>query len=441
MRAQLIMTAILATFFISCRHQAIRSTPLRDIEVPGIDGAPARVVFEDKGKVHVRGCAQGVAVPVGGVLTREVCSVDLGLAPLAVATYRDRLGKALGVRSADSIAKSEAEVEQADFELARLQGRQLDIRLGGRIDDASLIPEINRAEGRSLELRARLVTARSRNEQFDRIMANLKSSSSIRLYGPGIDQKAALAPFDEPAQRVNIISPGSCVKRNEIGMVFCDIPAGKFVMGAPPADATRARNTEEQPQHEVTISSDFEMMATEVTQAMWVAVMGQNPSQFNAPGNPVERVTFDEVVKEFMPRLNARLVSDNYRYRLPTEAEWEYACRAGKGGDFGIDGDPRQFSWTLFNSERESSRVGQLKANAFGLFDMHGNVRELVLDAFTPYGPEAVTDPLVTSGDGQIWRGGGWRDMDSMSRCATRGLVVPGQKDDSLGFRLVRVRQ
>lgn len=432
----------------ACKHapfvgRSVSASPqaaLRDLVAPGVDGAPARVVFEDKGKVHVRGCPASAVIPVSGTLSASHCDIDLHIQPIPAPTYRERLAKALGVRPPDVVLRTELEVEKVDFDFGRLQSRQLDIHHSGRVDDASLAPQIDRAGARGLELRAKLVTTRSRNAQFARIISGLRSTSAKRFFAPGIDQKVAMAPFEAPAQRVNIIGPGSCVKRNSIGMLFCDIPAGSFVMGAPPAPPSRPANPEEQPPHLVTLTGAFEMMATEVTQGMWLAIMGRNMSRFVAAGNPVERVTYEEITGEFLPRLNERLASEGYRYRLPTEAEWEFACRAGKDGDFGIDGDPGEFSWNTANSERESSRVGLLRPNAFGLFDMHGNVREMVFDAFTPYDPDPVSDPVVSNGDGQTSRGGGWRDPDLAGRCAARGLLLPGVPDENTGFRLVRSR-
>ena len=424
----------------ACRHRPDSIAKLHGLELPGIDGAPARVLFEDRGKVHVRGCPATFAVPPAGVVAKVQCNIDLNLAPIAVASYKSRLAKSLSVRSTDVMTKSEIEVERNEEALAKLQKSLLDIRLAGRVDDGTIVPEILRAEAHSLDLRAKLVAARSRSFQFDRIMKSLKNTTSTRFFGPGIDQQAALAPFEPKKSHDRIIAQGSCVKRNDLGMVFCEIPAGRFIMGAPANEGNPAQNREEQPEHQVVLTSDFELMATEVTQAMWMAVMVRNPSPFIAPGNPVEKVTYEEVTLEFLPRLNARLKSDGYLYRLPTEAEWEYACRARQTGNYGIDGDSKTFAWLLGNSERETSTVARLRPNGFGLFDMHGNVRELVQDAFAAYEADPVSDPVIADGDGQISRGGGWRDPDGMAKCATRGLAIANLRDEGTGFRLVRVR-
>lgn len=440
MQIDRIIFLIILAAACGCRHRIDPIAKFHEMELAGTDDAPARVLFEDRGKVHVRGCPSTFVVPATGLVAKAQCNIDLNIAPIASPSYKARLAKSLSVRSTDVMTKSEIEVERNEEALAKLQKSQLDIRLAGRVDDGTIVNEILRAEAHSLDLRAKLVAAKSRSFQFDRIMKSLKTTTNTRFFGPGIDQQAALAPFETKKSRDHIIARGSCVKRNELGMVFCDIPAGTFIMGAPKNEANPAQNPEEQPQHQVVLTSDFELMATEVTQAMWMAVMVRNPSQFIAPGNPVEKATYEEVTLEFIPRLNARLKSDGYLYRLPTEAEWEYACRARHTGNFGIDGDSKNFAWLLGNSERETSSVARLRPNGFGLFDMHGNVRELVQDAFAPYESDPVIDPVIADGDGQISRGGGWRDPDGLAKCATRGLAISNLRDEGTGFRLVRVR-
>jgi formylglycine-generating enzyme required for sulfatase activity len=167
---------------------------------------------------------------------------------------------------------------------------------------------------------------------------------------------------------------------NTLGMEFVRIPSGTFTMGA---DSKReAAYSFEMPRHKVTISKSFYMGRYEVTQAQWEAVMGNNPSLWRNPDNPVENVTIEEV-QQFIQQLN-ELEKAN-RYRLPTEAEWEYAARAGSTTTyfFGNDEtDMEQYVWYAKNSEGKPHSIGQKKPNAWGLHDMLGNINEYVQDRF-----------------------------------------------------------
>src|SRR6185369_5352120 len=154
---------------------------------------------------------------------------------------------------------------------------------------------------------------------------------------------------------------------------FSQIPAGEFMMGS----ANGGLFGEQKPVHKVRISRPFEMGKNEVTQEQWQAVMGNNPSYFKGANLPIETVSWNDV-QEFIKKLNAQ--SDGYNYRLPTEAEWEYACRAGRNGDYAED--LSETSWYEKNSESKTHGVGQKKANGWGLFDMQGNVSEWCQDWF-----------------------------------------------------------
>ena len=156
---------------------------------------------------------------------------------------------------------------------------------------------------------------------------------------------------------------------------FALIPAGTFQMG----DITGIGLEHERPVHTVNITKAFFVQKTEVTQGQWKAVMGSNPAGFSSCGDlcPVERVSWDEV-QAFLATLNATDPGKNYR--LPTEAEWEYACRATTSGDFGGTGVPEEMGWIYENSGLMTHPVAQKQANAWGLFDMHGNVAEWVQD-------------------------------------------------------------
>jgi formylglycine-generating enzyme required for sulfatase activity len=198
------------------------------------------------------------------------------------------------------------------------------------------------------------------------------------------------------------------------GMEFAPIPAGEFGMGLERRELVR-------------ISSAFYLGKYPVTQAQWEVVMGKNPSTFKEDKNcPVESVTFEEV-EHFIRKLNAQ--KDSACYRLPTEAEWEYACRAGSTTAycFGDDeGQLEQYAWYKKNANKTTHPVGKLKPNAWGLYDMHGNVWEWVQDKY--------------SETEQVDRGGCWKfDADSC-RSGKRGHLRPEHPADDTGFRLLRTK-
>jgi len=216
---------------------------------------------------------------------------------------------------------------------------------------------------------------------------------------------------------------------------FALIPAGSFRMGT-----VTGGFSDERPVRQVTISRAFRMQRTEVTQWQWRAVMGVNPSAFAACGDtcPVENVSWLDI-QTFLQRLNTADPGKNYR--LPTEAEWEYAARAGTTGDYGIAGNICTFAW-VFDSGCDADatrRVAQGLANAWGLFDMHGNVWEWVQDWYGPYPSIAQTDPTgPTTGSSRVLRGGSWFGDAIIARSAYRGESAPSARLSYDGFRLVR---
>ena len=211
------------------------------------------------------------------------------------------------------------------------------------------------------------------------------------------------------------------------------IPAGRFRMGSTSAEALNR----ERPVRKVRISQGFYMGKYEVTQGQWEAVMGSAPSYFKECGLdcPVEGVSWDDV-QEFMRRLNA--LEGEATYRLPTEAEWEYAARAGTAGDrYAGNSDP--IAWYEENSGDRTHPVGQKAPNAFGLHDMLGNVWEWVQDWYGDYPGGAVTDPRGPgSGSFRVLRGGSWSSVARSCRASDRYYNSPGTRYDNLGFRLLR---
>jgi formylglycine-generating enzyme required for sulfatase activity len=219
---------------------------------------------------------------------------------------------------------------------------------------------------------------------------------------------------------------------NSVGMKFVLIAPGMFQMGSD------ARDSDEKPVHEVTLTKGFYLQATEVTQAQWQAVMGTNPSYLKGPERPVERVSWDDV-QEFVRKLNAK--EKDTRYRLPTEAEWEYACRAG-GKEPDVAPNLDEVAWRWRKSGDETHPVGQKKPNALGLHDMRGNVWEWVQDWYGPYSTEPQVDPQARqSWMARVSRGGSWSIglwPSQGFRCACRRDVPPAIRDSIIGFRCAR---
>ena len=250
---------------------------------------------------------------------------------------------------------------------------------------------------------------------------------------------------------------------------FRQIPLGSFLMGSP-ADEEGRLNDEEGPDGEpieVIITREFEMMRTEVTQQQWFEVMGSNPSRYSqpehcedhkvvngislCPNNPVEAVSWSHI-QDFIVKLNERgnltgcdgsPQSGRGCYRLPTEAEWEYAARGGTrtAYSFGDNADELgQYAWYGLNSDRQTQKVAQLKPNPYGLYDMHGNVWEWVQDGYVEKLPGG-TDPFspqIEQGVFHVVRGGSWFHIEQDLRSAFRKGVYTDNRYNNIGFRLVR---
>lgn len=224
--------------------------------------------------------------------------------------------------------------------------------------------------------------------------------------------------------------------RNNLGMEFIYIKPGTFMMGSPSHEKGRYNNEK---QHQVTLTRGFYMQTTEVTQGQWKAVMGSNPSRFKGDDLPVEQISWNDV-QEFIRRLNQREGGD--KYRLPTEAEWEYACRAGRTTRFSFGDDESrlgEYAWYDGNSGSRTHPVAQKKPNAWGLYDMHGNVWEWCQDRYGDYPSGSVTDPEgPSSGSYRVIRGGSWVNEPRFVRSANRGRSYPDYRNYNLGFRLLR---
>jgi formylglycine-generating enzyme required for sulfatase activity len=221
-------------------------------------------------------------------------------------------------------------------------------------------------------------------------------------------------------------------------MDFVLIPEGIFAMGCGEGDSCMY---DEKPQVHVAISKPFYLGKYEVTQEQWEVVMASRPSVFRGEQRPVENVSWNEV-REFIRRLNAR--EGTNRYRLPTEAEWEYAARAGTSTKYSSETPAlNEFAWHLKNANRQTHPVGEKRGNQWGLHDMHGNVWEWVQDWYLP-GTYAKAGDKSTVIDPQgpaeaatrVLRGGSWSNEARYLRSAHRNAYPPDYKSANVGFRV-----
>jgi len=208
------------------------------------------------------------------------------------------------------------------------------------------------------------------------------------------------------------------------------IAPGSFQMGSPYSSE----------KYRVSLSSGYWLGATEVTQGQWQSVMGSNPSSFKGSNLPVEQVSWEDAM-EFCRKLTEReraagRLAEGLSYTLPTESQWEYACRAGTSGEYA--GDLDAMGWYDKNSgRRQTHPVGIKRANGWGLYDMHGNVWEWCSDWYGSYPSGSVTDPTgANTGSSRVCRGGCWGDSARRCRSASRSSGLPGGRSRYLGFRL-----
>ena len=233
---------------------------------------------------------------------------------------------------------------------------------------------------------------------------------------------------------------------NSIGMKLVLIPKGTFMMGSP-IEEEGAENDEEQ--HQVTIGKDYYLGVTEVTQGQYEKVMGTNPSYFqkrvirksDSSMYPVEQVSWEDAV-EFCKKLSdlPEEKKAGRVYRLPTEAEWEYACRAGSKAAYSFGANSKtlgDYAWFGENSGGQTHPVGEKKANAWGLYDMHGNVWEWCSDWYGVYPKGSVSDPSGPSeGSDRVDRGGSWINGAANCRSARRSGYDPSDRSFNYGFRV-----
>lgn len=232
-------------------------------------------------------------------------------------------------------------------------------------------------------------------------------------------------------------NPSNCPSPDWLGMAFVEIPPGNFQMGQEKGDKT------DEPVHQVRITRPFCLGATEVTEGQWSTVMGLDPPPAHERDFPVQGITF-EGAQSFLDNLNDRDETSDGRYRLPREAEWEMAARAGTKTLYYF-GDDRKPLSIHANCKSRNDRfdgpapIAQFKPNSLGLYDMYGNVFEWVSGWYGPYSGAPVRDPLgPTKGEQRIRRGGSWESRPAVCSSSARSAVEPNTRRQENGFRIVR---
>ncbi|WP_410510185.1 formylglycine-generating enzyme family protein [Methanosarcina hadiensis] len=249
-----------------------------------------------------------------------------------------------------------------------------------------------------------------------------------------------------PVHIDNSIPVSSHIK-NSIGMEFILVRAGDFEMGSPSNEMRR--KLWESPVHKVTIKRNFYLGKYQVTQEQWSKIMGNNPSYFRGEKLPVETVSWEDV-QVFIRKLNAfeNAGENSPVYRLPAEAEWEYAARAGTTGSYFFgdnETELKEYAWFLKNSGLEAHPVGMKKPNPWGFYDLYGNVGEWVQDEYHISYKGAPSDgraweslfPSISL-PVRIRRGGGWNGNAGCCRSAERLFAAQNTRLNSVGFRIVR---
>ena len=258
------------------------------------------------------------------------------------------------------------------------------------------------------------------------------TASATPIITPSSDQKITSTPSATP-----IITPSFDKKTitNSIGMTFVQIPAGEFDMGSPSNE--EGREDDEGPTHRVKFAKDFYMSDSEVTLEQWGQFMYSN--DFGSPGSLPVKASWNDV-KEFIKLLNEK--EKTHKYRLPSEAEWEYAARAGTKTRYSFGDDESKlgvYAWYIENSGEKAHNIASKKPNPWGLYDMHGNVFEMVQDIYqTDYsGAPADGSSWEKNGSNRVVRGGSWSGNSFLCRSASRKNVPPDRPYSNVGFRLV----
>ena len=402
----------------------------------GFNVCPQRVVAQKSGKGRPRRVWRWVAISAAGLcLALPVVGMALQLPPeIEVDRY---------------LLQAEEQIEKQDFRAAKeAMDRILELREQHDLE----LPEefffryahvLERVEqyDEAIKFATRYLTLAGRDGAHYRDALQVLNSAEAAKRRAEERQQQAQARVEAARRRAEAVRDRAQAERrgaDEVitGMEFVRVPAGEFRMGYRKAD----RISWERPTMRVRITRAFDLGKYEVTRSEWQKVMGTSPwsdsSKPECRNCPAEWVSW-EGAQEFIGRLNAR--AGGVRYRLPTEAEWEYAARAGTRGDFYSD-DLDAIAWYDENSDRRSHPVGQKAPNVWGLHDMLGNAQEWVQDWADPYPGGTVTDPQGPRlGSLRVFRGGSYFSEASGLRVSIRNYTNPDGGGWSMGFRLLRI--
>ena len=279
------------------------------------------------------------------------------------------------------------------------------------------------------------VEVRKEGYTTDRKTVMISEGQTANIMGTLSSQASGLASNSNSASVTSGSNEISIPVKNGITIDMVKVEAGTFKMGA--TSEMENPYSWEEPVHQVTLTNDYYMGKYEVTQALWQSVMGSNPSSFNGDDLPVEKVSWDDC-QEFVSKLNGLT---GKKFRLPTEAEWEYAARGGKkscGYQYSGSSNVSDVAWCVGNSGNKTHPVGTKQANELGLYDMSGNVLEWCQDRYGSYISSSQTNPTgAVSGSYRVYRGGSWYSNAGCCRSSYRDDASPGYRDSLLGLRLV----
>ena len=468
--ALLALIAVLAP----CRGAAAQDTGFIQVQCePGVqiflDGVLKGVSNRDQEGLIIEGVAVGTRIvkAVKPGFTPQEQRVSVGKGDVVVVRFAalrpkpvveqggDEQAAPIQLRVGSVLFKSLPVECTVDFERSDGSGGWDSV---GRIEKTK--PE---ARVSKLEIGTYRVTARRSNgtltKTFD-LAENDEVTVFFNFVGKSIEVTSAASVRAEEARRAEAARPAEEARRAElkrqadaafvkaggvldlgsgVSMRFVEIKPGRFMMGSPASEQDRDGD---ETQHAVTISKPYWLGQTEVTQAQWQAVMGSNPSRFKGDlTRPVEQVSWNDAV-EFCRRLSQKT---GMTFRLPTEAEWEYACRAGTTTAYSFGNDASslgEYGWFDGNAGFSTKPVATRKPNAWGLYDMHGNVWEWCSDWYGNYPSGAVSDPQgPVSGTGRVLRGGSWLNRSNLCRASFRFGLEPGLDNcafGDLGFRAAR---